>query len=79
MNISKAELQKDIDRLNELTANLRQGIATVREGTIALRAGEVIAVNVVQGGGSRADVERRLGEYLKAANQKLGTLPDTGF
>lgn len=71
LNISKAELQIDIDRLNELTANLRQGIATVREGTIALRAGEVIAVSVIQGGGSRADVERRLAEYIKVANQKL--------
>jgi len=71
LNISKAELQKDIDRLNELTANLRQGIATVREGTIALRAGEVIAVNVIQGGGPRTEVEQRLGEYMKAANQRL--------
>ena len=71
LNISKAELQKDIDRLNEVTANLRRGITTVREGTIVLRAGEVIALNVVQGGGSRADVERRLTDYVKAANQNL--------
>ena len=71
LNGSKAELQKDIDRLNELTANLRQGIATVREGTIALRAGEVIAVNVIQGGGARAEIEQRLGEFMKAANQRL--------
>ncbi len=71
LNAAKAELQQDVDRLNELTANLRRGIATVREGTIVLRAGEVIAVNVVQGGGSRADVERRLTDYMKMANQRL--------
>ena len=71
LNIAKAELQKDVDRLQELTANLRKGIVTVREGTIVLRAGEVIAVSVIQGGGSRADVERRLAEYMQAANARL--------
>ena len=71
LNAAKSELQQDVDRLNELTANLRRGIATVREGTIVLRAGEVIAVNVVQGGGSRVDIERRLTDYMKLANQRL--------
>ena len=71
LNIAKAELQKDVDRLQELTANLRKGIVTVREGTIVLRAGEVIAVSVIQGGGSRADVERRLAEYMQVANARL--------
>ena len=71
LNAAKTELQQDVDRLNELTANLRRGIATVREGTIVLRAGEVIAVNVVQGGGNRTDVERRLTDYMKLANQRL--------
>ena len=71
LSAARAELQKDVDRLNELTANLRKGIATVREGTIVLRAGEVLAVSVIQGGGSPADIERRLTEYLQAANAKL--------
>ena len=71
LNIAKADLQKDVDRLQELTANLRKGIVTVREGTIVLRAGEVIAVSVIQGGGSRADVERRLTDYMQAANARL--------
>ncbi|MBP2665022.1 MAG: hypothetical protein H6Q76_2 [Firmicutes bacterium] len=71
LNTSKEELQKDIDRLNELTDKLRQGLATVREGTIALRAGEVIAVGVIQGGGSHADIERRLADYMQVANQRL--------
>ena len=71
LNLAKTELQKDIERLNELTANLRKGIVTVREGTIVLRAGEVIALNVLQGGGSQADVERRLGDYMQAANERL--------
>lgn len=64
-------MQQDVDRLNELTANLRDGIAVVRGGTIALRAGEVISVGVVQGGGSRADIENRLMDYIQAANQRL--------
>ena len=71
LSSARAELQKDIDRLNELTANLRKGIATVREGTIVLRAGEVLAVNVIQGGGSAAELEQRLGDYMQAANQTL--------
>ena len=71
LNVAKADLQKDVDRLQELTANLRKGIVTVREGTIVLRAGEVIAVSVIQGGGSRADVERRLTDYMHAANARL--------
>ena len=71
LNLAKADLQKDVDRLTELTANLRKGIVTVREGTIVLRAGEVIAVSVIQGGGSRADVERRLTEYMQTANTRL--------
>jgi len=71
LNSAKAELQQDVDRLNELTANLRRGIATVRGGSIAIRAGEVLAVNVIQGGGSRADIERDLVAYLKLANKQL--------
>ena len=71
LNAEKTNLQHDIERLNELTANLRKGIATVREGTIALRAGEVINVAVIQGGGNRADIERRLADYMHAANQRL--------
>jgi uncharacterized protein (DUF3084 family) len=68
---ARTELQKDIDRLNELTANLRKGIATVREGAIVLRAGEVLTVNVIQGGGTAADVEQRLTVYMQEANQRL--------
>lgn len=71
LNSAKAELQQDVDRLNELTSNLRRGIATVRGGSIAIRAGEVLAVHVVQGGGSRADIERSLVDYLKLANKQL--------
>ena len=71
LNTEKTSLQQDLDRLNELTANLRKGIATVREGTIALRAGEVLHVAVIQGGGSRADIERRLADYMREANQRL--------
>lgn len=71
LNTARSELQQDIDRLNELTANLRRGIATIREGTIVLRAGEVLAVSVIQGGGSRADVERRMIDYMNLANQQL--------
>jgi uncharacterized protein (DUF3084 family) len=59
---ARTELQKDIDRLNELTANLRKGIAT---------AGEVLTVNVIQGGGTAADVEQRLTVYMQEANQRL--------
>jgi len=73
LSTARAELQKDIDRLNELTANLRKGIATVREGTIVLRAGEVLAVNVIQGGGDPTELERRLADYMQAANQTLRT------
>ena len=71
LNSAKEVLQQDIDRLNELTANLRRGIATVREGSIALRAGEVLAVNVIQGGGSRAEIERRFADYMDLANKQL--------
>lgn len=71
LNAARIELQKDVDRLNELTANLRKGIATVREGAIVLRAGEVLAVHVIQGGGGRAEVERRLTDYMQVANQRL--------
>ena len=71
LNTARTDLQKDIDHLNELTANLRKGIATVRVGTIVLRAGEVLSVNVIQGGGPRVDVERRLADYMQAANARL--------
>lgn len=71
LNSAKAELQQDVDQLNELTANLRQGIVTVREGTIVLRAGEVIGLEAIQGGGSTADNEQRLKTYLAMANQRL--------
>jgi uncharacterized protein (DUF3084 family) len=71
LNSAKTELQQDIDRLNELTANLRRGIVNVREGTIVLRAGELIAIGVIQGGGSHAEIEQRLMDFTKTANQRL--------
>ncbi len=71
LTAARTELQKDVDRLNELTVNLRKGITTVREGTIVLRSGEVLSVNVIQGGGTQAEVEGRLTDYMKAANQRL--------
>ncbi len=73
LTAARTELQKDVDRLNELTVNLRKGITTVREGTIVLRSGEVLSVNVIQGGGTQAEVEGRLTDYMKAANQRLRT------
>lgn len=72
-NLSEAKvtLQTDIDRLNELTANLKRGIEFVREGVVVFRASEVLSTFVVKGGQPKQDTENILASILYKTNQGL--------
>lgn len=71
LNEAKETLQADVNKLNELTNNLKQGIQVVREGVVVFRAGEVLGTVVVEGGSGKSDAEARLGNIIYNANQML--------
>lgn len=70
---AKETLQSDVDRLNELTANLKRGIEFVREGVVVFRAGEVLSTSVTKGGASPTDTAGTLASILYHTNQSLVT------
>ena len=68
---ARSSLQSDVDRLNELTANLKKGIAVVREGVVIFRAGEVLSTSVVRGGQSREETEKALEQIFYNTNRSI--------
>jgi uncharacterized protein (DUF3084 family) len=71
LSASKAQLQSDVDKLNQLTAKLREGIQTVREGSIVYRAGEVLATQVVNGAEPKTQLERDLAKFVYETNRGI--------
>lgn len=71
LNESKVTLEKDVDRLNQLTTKLGEGIQVVREGSIIYRAGEVLATLTLHGGESKTDTENALRAALYETNQNI--------
>lgn len=71
LNNEKTLLQSDVDRLNQLTANLRKGIITVREGVVVYRAGEVLSVSVIKAGKSAEENGQALAAIIQATNQGI--------
>lgn len=71
LNDNKTQLQSDVDRLNELTVNLRKGIQIVREGVVVYRAGEALSTAVVKGGQPAAETKQALAEIIGATNQAI--------
>lgn len=68
---AKNALQSDVDRLNQLTEDLKKGLQYVREGVVAFRAGEILGTAVLAGGQSQADTEKALGAFVYSTNQSL--------
>ncbi|EIW15999.1 MULTISPECIES: DUF3084 domain-containing protein [Pelosinus] len=71
LNQSKVTLEKDVDRLNQLTTKLGEGIQVVREGSIIYRAGEILSTFTLPGGESKADTELALKEAIFTTNQGI--------
>lgn len=71
LTTAKATLQSDVDRLNELTANLKKGLQIVKEGTVILRTGEVLSTSVVHGGRSNVDTTKELSQVIYNTNQSI--------
>jgi uncharacterized protein (DUF3084 family) len=71
LNQSKVTLEKDVDRLNQLTTKLGEGIQVVREGSIIYRAGEILSTFTLPGGKSKADTELALKEAIYTTNQGI--------
>ncbi len=71
LNQSKVTLEKDVDRLNQLTTKLGEGIQVVREGSIIYRAGEILSTFTLPGGESKADTEQALKEAIYTTNQSI--------
>ncbi|CQR70570.1 Chromosome partition protein Smc [Sporomusa ovata DSM 2662] len=71
LNTAKTALQTDVDRLNELTSNLKQGLQIVRRGTVVFRAGEMLSTSIVRGGQSQEDTIKELGGVIYNTNQHI--------
>jgi uncharacterized protein (DUF3084 family) len=68
---AKNSMQQDVDRLNDLTGKLRNGLQSVREGTVIYRAGEVLANSTVTGGQSAAATAEALTTVIYNTNQDI--------
>jgi uncharacterized protein (DUF3084 family) len=73
LNTAKTQLQDDVDRLNELTANLSHGIQIVREGVVVFRAGEALATAVTKGGRPKSEAEQIMASIINGTNQRILT------
>lgn len=71
LNESKTQLQSDVDRLDDLTSRLKQGIQTVREGIVIYRAGEVLSTSVLKNGQSLADTQNALAAVIGRTNEAI--------
>ncbi|MDF2875757.1 MAG: smc 2 [Sporomusa sp.] len=67
----KTALQSDVDRLNDLTVSLKNGLQNVREGTVVFRTGEVLSTSVVEGGKSPEDTANSLGAVVYKTNVQI--------
>lgn len=80
LNNAKKSLETDVDRLNELAANLKKGIQVVREGVVVFRAGEVLSTTVVKGGQDKDETAKNLSHAIYETNRfivdKLGLEKD---
>ena len=71
LTAAKDTMQQDVNRLNQLTANLRTGLQSVREGTVIYRAGEVLANSAVKGGQSEQATSEALTGVIYNTNQDI--------
>lgn len=71
LNEAKVTLQSDVERLNQLTTKLGEGIQAVREGSIIFRAGEVVSTVILPGGESQGDTERAVTQAIYKTNQDI--------
>lgn len=68
---AKNDLQDDVNRLNELTEKLQQGLQVVREGSIIFQTGQVLYTSVVPVGHTLEDRQTIVRSTMYQANQNL--------
>ncbi len=68
---SRNQLSGEVKELEETTDTLKQGLSTVREGTIFYRSGQVIFAGVLQGGLTHDENEAQLAWLLQSANTSV--------
>ncbi len=71
LTAAQTALQSDVDRLNELTVSLKNGLQSVREGTVVFRTGEVLSTAVIDGGKPAAETTAALGAAVYRANLQI--------
>lgn len=71
LTAAQTALQSDVDRLNELTVSLKNGLQSVREGTVVFRTGEVLSTAVIDGGKPLAETTAALGAAVYRANLQI--------
>lgn len=71
LNEARNTLQNDVNRLNELTGNLKEGLQMVREGSILFQNGEVLATAMVSGADGRENVENNLRGIMYNTDEML--------
>ncbi len=71
LTAAQTALQSDVDRLNELTVSLKNGLQSVREGTVVFRTGEVLSTAVIDGGKPADETTASLGAAVYRANLQI--------
>ncbi|MDU2063724.1 MAG: DUF3084 domain-containing protein [Sporomusaceae bacterium] len=71
LEADKTNLEKDVTQLQDVTAKLRAGLQTVREGTVIYRSGEVIGNFIIAGGKNREETTASLQGDIYDLNQSM--------
>ncbi len=66
---NRVELEEQVQKLNAMAEALGKNISEIREGTVIVRAGQVVNTGVFSGGQSESDIRNSLELFMKQTNQ----------
>ena len=66
---NRVELEGQVQKLNAMAEALGKNISEIREGTVIVRAGQVVNTGVFSGGQSESDIRSSLVLFMKQTNQ----------
>jgi hypothetical protein len=74
---------REIKELNTETANLKQGLMTMKEGQVLYRSGEVVFAGVLNATDNQAEIDKEIQWLVSNANmaalERLGMKPDASL
>lgn len=66
---NRIELEEQVQKLNAMADALGKNISEIREGTVLVRAGQVVNTGVFSGGQSESDIRNSLELFMNQTNQ----------